>query len=181
MFYLTRDNLPVFIPLGFVGLYRWFFYILKLIAFALYKPITPRNHPRYKCNRDVTILVPTIDSGDEIVLALKSWLKSDPFEIIFVTIPSAQQALLDLAKKVDPDGRIIKVITIKKPNKRNQMIAGINHCSTPIIIFADDDVLWPAKMGEWILAPFEDKQVGGVGIDPLTQVLPKTFFLKTNT
>jgi hypothetical protein len=73
--YLTNEQLPVFLPLGFVGLYRWFWFFLKLIAYMLYKPLKPRNHPRYKANRDVTILVPTIDSGPEIRLALDSWLK----------------------------------------------------------------------------------------------------------
>lgn len=137
MFYLTKEALPVFIPLGFIGIYRWFWFFLKLIAYALYKPLKPRNHPRYKANRDVTILVPTIDNGEEIKLAVKSWLLSDPFEIIFITIPEKKAALEELAASVD-GGDKVRVITIKKGNKRNQMVAGINHVKTPIIIFADD-------------------------------------------
>ncbi|RMX98707.1 hypothetical protein D0866_16139 [Hortaea werneckii] len=30
-------------------------------------------------------------------------------------------------------------------------------------MFVDDDVIWPPKVLQWILAPFEDAQVGGVG------------------
>ncbi|KAJ3199667.1 hypothetical protein HK099_003062, partial [Clydaea vesicula] len=127
-----------------------------------YKPLKPRNHPRYKPYRDVTILVPTIDTGDEIKLALKSWLLSKPFEIIFITIPSKKKDLESLALSLDSQSSVIKVITVKKANKRNQMIAGINEVKTPIIVFADDDVIWPPTMLEWITAPFEDRKCGGV-------------------
>ncbi|KAJ3288723.1 hypothetical protein HDU76_007632, partial [Blyttiomyces sp. JEL0837] len=105
MFYLTKDALPVFIPLGFVGLYRWFWFLIRLLAYCLYTPLKPRRHPRYKPNRDVTILVPTIDSGEEIKLALKSWLRNDPFEVIFITIDKARPGLEELARSVDPDGK----------------------------------------------------------------------------
>ncbi|KAJ3388076.1 hypothetical protein HDU92_001621, partial [Lobulomyces angularis] len=83
-----------------------------------YKPLKPRNHPRYKPYRDVTILVPTIDTGDEIKLALKSWLLSKPFEIIFITIPSKKKDLESLALSLDSQSSVIKVITVKKANKR---------------------------------------------------------------
>ncbi|KAJ3278674.1 hypothetical protein HDU76_009802, partial [Blyttiomyces sp. JEL0837] len=106
---------------------------------------------------------PTIDSGEEIKLALKSWLRNDPFEVIFITIDKARPGLEELARSVDPDGKKVRVITIKKPNKRNQMVAGVNHVKTEITVFCDDDVLWPDTMLKWMLAPFEDKQMGGVG------------------
>ena len=43
------------------------------------------------------------------------------------------------------------------------MIAGINQVKTEITVFCDDDVLWPETMLTYMLAPFEDKQMGGVG------------------
>ena len=43
------------------------------------------------------------------------------------------------------------------------MVAGANHVKTEITVFCDDDVLWPQTMLTWMLAPFEDKQMGGVG------------------
>lgn len=80
MFYLTRDYLSVFIPFGFIGIYRWFWFIVKVLAWALYRPWKPVANPKFTA-RDVTILVPTIDSGEEIKLAVRSWLKNDPFEV----------------------------------------------------------------------------------------------------
>ncbi|KAJ3129009.1 hypothetical protein HK098_002860 [Nowakowskiella sp. JEL0407] len=163
MFYLTNEQLPFYLPLGFIGLYRWFWFLIRILGYCLYKPTKPRNHPRYVPSRDVTIVVPTIDSGDEIKLAVRSWLKSDPFEIIFVTTGVAENELNQLAREVDPSGEKIRVITIEKPNKRNQMVAGINQVKTEIVVFADDDVIWPPAMLQWMLAPFENRMMGGVG------------------
>ncbi|KAL3895816.1 MAG: hypothetical protein SGCHY_004471, partial [Lobulomycetales sp.] len=122
-------------------------------------------------SRHATIVIPTIDSGEEIKAAIKSWLKSDPFVVIFVTIPSAEEALWRLAREVDPEGRKVRVITVKHPNKRNQMVAGVNQVKTPITIFADDDVIWPSNMVPWLVAPFSDDQMGGVGTSQ--RALPK--------
>ncbi|KAI8907422.1 glycosyltransferase like family 2-domain-containing protein, partial [Powellomyces hirtus] len=171
MFYLTKESLPIFLPLGFIGIYRWFWFFVKILAYVLYKPRKPRRRPRYTPSRDVTILIPTIDSGDEIRIAVRTWLKSDPFEIIFITTPGAQPALEQLAREVDPLYQKIRVITIAKPNKRNQMVAGVNHVKTPITVFCDDDVIWPETMLTWMLAPFEDKLMGGVGTSQ--RVLPQ--------
>ena len=129
----------------------------------MYKPIEPKKNPRYVSNLHATIVVPTIDSGPEIVRAIKSWLENDPYEIIFVTIPKAQASLEALARSVDPHRRKVRVITVEKGNKRNQMVAGINQVKTPITIFCDDDVLWPKRFIEYTLAPFEDSKMGGVG------------------
>lgn len=163
MFYLTNENLPFFIPLGFIGVYRWFWFIVRVLAYIVYKPIQPRKHPRYKPHKDVTIVVPTIDADENIKKALQSWLKNNPYEVIFVTIPSAKPSIEALIHEVDPQGLKVRVITVSKPNKRNQMVAGANHVKTEITVYCDDDVLWPPTMLEYMLAPFEDKQMGGVG------------------
>ena len=109
-----------------------------MIAYLLYKPLQPRKHPKFLPGRDVTIVVPTIDAGEEIQLAIRSWLKCNPFQIIFVTVPKAKPAIVEMAAEFDPTLKRIKVITISRPNKRNQMVAGINHTKTDILVFCDD-------------------------------------------
>ena len=69
-----------------------------------------------------------------------------------------------MARSADPEANKIRVITIEKGNKRNQMVAGINQVQTPICVLADDDVIWPARFLPYVLAPFEDSKMGGVGI-----------------
>lgn len=90
-------------------------------------------------------------------------MANNPYEILFVTIPSAEEEISKMVQSVEPGTKRVRIITVAKGNKRNQMIAGINHCKTEILVFCDDDVIWGPTMLEWILAPFEDRQMGGVG------------------
>lgn len=161
MLYLTADKFPVFVPFGIIGFYRYFWYIIRLLAAFVYRPVPPPLNPTYVASEDVTIIVPTIDAGEEFKEAAFSWLQSNPAEIIIVTETKMVGPLQQLAQEVDPTK--IRVITVPKANKRLQMVQGIKHTTTDIIVFADDDSIWPPTMLQWMLACFEDQQVGGVG------------------
>ncbi len=102
MFFLTQETLPIFIPLGFIGVYRWFWFLIRILAYALYKPMRPRKHPKHVPARDVTIVVPTIDAGPGVQAAMQTWLDNNPFQIILVTVESVRQELLEIAAQVDP-------------------------------------------------------------------------------
>jgi cellulose synthase/poly-beta-1,6-N-acetylglucosamine synthase-like glycosyltransferase len=69
--------------------------------------------------------------------------------------------LQELANSVAPDK--IRVLTVPFANKRLQMSHGIRNTETDIIVFADDDAIWPPTLLPSVLACFEDQQVGGVG------------------
>ena len=156
------DTIPS-IPLGFIGVYRWFWFLIRILAYVLYKPMKPRKHPKYYPARDVTIVIPTIDAGPGVQAAMQTWLDNNPYQIIIVTIEKVKDELLEIARQVDPMLEKVRIVTVNKPNKRNQMVAGANHVKTEITIFCDDDVLWPPTMVKYILAAFEDRRVGGVG------------------
>ncbi|KAG0163774.1 hypothetical protein DFQ28_009295 [Apophysomyces sp. BC1034] len=163
MLYLTNDLglLPFFLPLGVIGFYRYLWYFIKVMAWFVYKPIQPKPKPTYRAEDDVTIIVPTIDAGEEFKIAARSWLACNPKEIIIITETSMREPLEALAREVDPTR--IKVLTVAKANKRLQMVAGINATSTEILVFADDDAIWKPTMLDYILACFEDLKMGGVG------------------
>ena len=69
--------------------------------------------------------------------------------------------LQELADSVDPSR--IRVTTVPFANKRLQMSHGIKATTTDIIVFADDDAIWPPTLLQYCLACFEDQKVGGVG------------------
>lgn len=221
---LTSDRLPVFIPLGVIGFYRYLWYIIRLLASIAYRPIPVPAHPTYFAEEDVTVscnhraakqlqahkqpqvIVPTIDSDDSFAEAAQSWLANNPREVIIVTEESVRTALERLAREVDgpyvdpevrdgstvgpgssPHGTHefsdptrmtqmddepgsgpqkrgrIRVLTVPQANKRLQMAAGIRATRTDLIVFADDDALWPPTLLPQVLACFEDPSVGGVG------------------
>ncbi|KAI8582411.1 hypothetical protein K450DRAFT_227046 [Umbelopsis ramanniana AG] len=163
MLYLTNDIglLPFFLPLGLIGFYRYLWYAVKLLAWAVYRPVHPSSNPTYDSKTDVTIIVPTIDAGEEFRIAARSWLACNPKEIIIVTETKMRKPLQSLADDIDPDK--IRVLTVPRANKRLQMVEGINATNTEIIVFADDDAIWKPTMLDYILACFEDLKMGGVG------------------
>ncbi|ORX94150.1 polysaccharide synthase [Basidiobolus meristosporus CBS 931.73] len=161
MLYLTADFFPVFVPFGIIGLYRYIWYIIKLMAYFIYEPIQPRENPTYQSNRDVTIVVPTIDAGQEFREAAFSWLANDPKEILVITEESMREPLQNLANAVNPEK--IRVLTVAKANKRLQMIEGVRRTTTEILVFVDDDAIWPPTLLQYVLACFEDRRMGGVG------------------
>jgi cellulose synthase/poly-beta-1,6-N-acetylglucosamine synthase-like glycosyltransferase len=163
MLYLTNDLglLPFFLPLGIIGFYRYLWYAIKILAWFVYRPLQPKEYPTYTAEHDVTIIVPTIDAGEEFKIAARSWLACRPKEIIIITETKMREPLQELANEVDPSK--IRVLTVAKANKRLQMVAGINATSTEILVFADDDAIWKPTMLDYILACFEDLKMGGVG------------------
>ncbi|OZJ05057.1 hypothetical protein BZG36_02097 [Bifiguratus adelaidae] len=163
MLYLTNDAgiLPFFLPFGIIGFYRYLWYAIKLIAWAVYRPVLPKENPTYIASNDVTIIVPTIDAGEEFKIAARSWLANDPKEIIIITESKMLGPLEALAQEVNPEK--IRVLTVPKANKRLQMVEGINNTTTEIIVFADDDAIWKPTTLSYILACFEDLKMGGVG------------------
>ncbi|KAI8884776.1 glycosyltransferase family 2 protein [Backusella circina FSU 941] len=163
MLYLTDDLglLPFFLPLGIIGFYRYLWYFIKVLAWIIYVPIQPKTNPTYTASEDVTIVVPTIDAGEEFKIAARSWLACNPKEIIIITETKMREPLQALADEVDPSK--IKILTVSKANKRLQMVAGVNATKTEILVFADDDAIWKPTMLDYILACFEDLKMGGVG------------------
>lgn len=142
-------------------------------AYITYKPVPIPDDPTYT-NEDVTGVVPTIDKNDVSVRdTLLSLLRSSISKIIVVTTHEEEERVRKLAKELS--GKI-QVLSINKPNKRNQMCEAIPHIKTKITIFADDDVIWPSTIIPWILAPFEDDRVGGTGTSQRLQREPSPNF-----
>jgi hypothetical protein len=50
------------------------------VAYLVYKPRRPKANPTYTPERDVTIIVPTIDAGEEFKIAARSWLGKEIYK-----------------------------------------------------------------------------------------------------
>ncbi|KAI0783727.1 nucleotide-diphospho-sugar transferase [Abortiporus biennis] len=171
MLHLTSDHFPFFVPLGIIGFFRYTWYLIRVAAWAVYRPIPLPANPTYTPVEDVTIVVPTIDAGQEFKEAARSWLAGNPKEILIITEQRMLEPLQELANSVD--SKRIRVLTVPYANKRLQMTHGIKHTTTDIIVFADDDAIWPPTLLPYVLACFEDQQVGGVGTSQRVQAVGK--------
>ncbi|KAH8916342.1 glycosyltransferase family 2 protein [Atractiella rhizophila] len=155
MLYLLASAHPaIFIPLGVIGLFRYLWFFIRLLAACSYSPIAPPppGCETYRAEEDVTIVVPTIDA-DPIAFptAARTWLECNPKEVIIVTVEKTKADLEALAA------------SINFASKRLQMCLGVLSTTTDIVVFSDDDALWPSPMLRYILACFEDQSIGGVG------------------
>lgn len=57
----------------------------------------------------------------------------------------------------------VKVLGVDRLHKRIQMMRALEEVKTDITIFADDDVFWPPNYLDYMLAIFEDPEVGAGG------------------
>jgi cellulose synthase/poly-beta-1,6-N-acetylglucosamine synthase-like glycosyltransferase len=135
--------------------------VVNCIAHWTFKPIPIPDEPKYTSN-DVTVIIPTIDGeGEELRETIRSCLKAEPREILLVTVDANIDRATKMAAALSP--KSIRVLSVGQANKRRQMCRAIPEVTTAITLFADDDVMWPPKMMQWILAPFEDPKMGGAG------------------
>ena len=161
-----RQAFPFLIPFGIIGLWRWALFVIRIIFWLLYRPLYPKRHDdgssanKYKTT-DVTIIVPTIDNGEEFKEAARLWKVNDPYEVIVVTSDEMRDEIQATCDDVDPT--LFKVLSVPKPNKRVQLMAGIHATKTDIVALADDDAIWTENFLEWMLAPFDDDEMGGTG------------------
>ncbi|KAK8118173.1 glycosyltransferase family 2 [Apiospora kogelbergensis] len=108
-------------------------------------PVPPADRRRFH-PADVSLVVPTVDT-DFVVFAacLASWSRCAPGEIIVVAT-EAQAA------------------RVAEPNKRHQLIKGIQASRGKILALVDDDAKWEsAETLTSLLAPFEVDDIGLVG------------------
>ncbi|KAF2765462.1 hypothetical protein EJ03DRAFT_345664 [Teratosphaeria nubilosa] len=135
--------------------------IVNCISHWTFRPVPIPDSPSYSSD-DVTIILPTIAAGgEELETTLRTCLQSEPYQLLLVTVDSNVESLIKVAKAINE--KKIRVLSIREANKRRQMCRAIPEVSTAITIFVDDDVVWPQKVLQWMLAPFENPEIGGVG------------------
>jgi len=141
-------------------IFRYLRLFVNTIAYWTFRPIPIPDEPLYT-PQDVTIIIPTLDGeGEALRETIRTCLANDPFEIILVTLDKNVQKASQMAEQLS---KRIRVLSVGRANKRRQMCRAIPEVTTDIIVFADDDVIWGPKVLTWMLSPFEDPQMGGVG------------------
>ncbi|KAK1752560.1 glycosyltransferase like family 2-domain-containing protein [Echria macrotheca] len=152
----------------------WVWRYLRLIVHCIshwrYKSILPEEKAKYTAD-DVTVIIPTIHNHfQDLRDSLQSILACRPSKLILVTTYNKHAALERMAETLrSPKGEnhptTIEVLHVDKANKRLQVCKALeeDHVKTPITVMADDDVEWPGTLMPWLLAPFEDEKMGGVG------------------
>jgi glycosyltransferase involved in cell wall biosynthesis len=128
-------------------------------------------------HEDVSIIVPTIDTESTFTECMRLWLKANPREIIIATVERNRTRVVELIEPLRQNADKIIIVTAPLANKRHQLMVGVKAASGKIFALVDDDVYWRVDtVVPYLLAPFEDAEVGAVaGIqrsDPKVNVHP---------
>jgi hyaluronan synthase len=133
----------------------------RVILYTLYKPYEDRGY-----RPKVTVVVPAYNEGAFIQKTLKALVKSnypkDKLQIIAVDDGSKDdtyQHMRAIAKKYP------RVIMTKRfpqnRGKREAMAEGVKYANGEIIVFIDSDTVVEKDAITYIVAPFDNPQIGG--------------------
>jgi len=157
-FYLSRylEWYPFFLPLGFIGVWRWSVWFIKKITGSFYQP----QKPGFKAS--VSIIIPVYNEDPKIFLqALLSWEKNRPTEIIAV-IDHTDKQCIEIFKRFTEGKSYAKLIITKIPGKREALGEGIKRAESEILALVDSDTIWTTETLINGIAPFKDIKIGGV-------------------
>ncbi|ROT37738.1 hypothetical protein SODALDRAFT_325276 [Sodiomyces alkalinus F11] len=136
------------LALGALWYMAWSVYDKAVISHDVkkYQPVPLPENP--SCNHgDVSIIVPTIDTESTFTEYMRLWLKSKP--------PRVEQLQEDRDK--------ILMLCAPLANKRYQLVIGVKAARGRILALVDDDVYSRVDSTvPYLLAPFEDTEVGAV-------------------
>jgi cellulose synthase/poly-beta-1,6-N-acetylglucosamine synthase-like glycosyltransferase len=155
------------VPVGFVGAISWSVWLIRFTLSRIYRPKPPGFFTT------TSVVVPAYREDPDILLAcLDTWLAEDPTEIIIVPDLADTEVIRRLQERAETEPRL-SVIPFAHTGKRSALGVGIRRASKEILILADSDTRWQPGLIRSVLAPFEDKKVGGVGTRQ-NAYLPKT-------
>lgn len=127
-----------------------------------YKPVPLPVKQNYTHN-DVSIIVPTIDTESTFTECMRLWLKANPREIVIATVERNKARVEELIEPLRQHADKIVIVISPLANKRHQLIVGVKAAMGKIFALVDDDVYWRVgTVVPYLLAPFEDAQVGAV-------------------
>ena len=86
-------------------------------------------------------------------------LANNPAQIFVVT----PDLIVDRLRVEFRNIKTISVLGTQRANKWLQMVAGLRKITSPVTVFADDDVLWPPTYLHYLLAAFQDPDCGAAG------------------
>ncbi|RYP44465.1 hypothetical protein DL768_009064 [Monosporascus sp. mg162] len=152
-------------PLTLAVFWRWGRIDNKLTAHyhSQHKPAPLIESPRYVPDKDVGIVVCTVDPLLVFQSCLHTWLPNEPLELLTVTRGPQEaciRALIESAGLPREEQQKIRLLTAARKSKRGQLACGIRAAQGAIIATADNHIAWPPTFLRHMLPCFEDAHVG---------------------
>ena len=162
------QNILLYIPLTIIGLWRWSYWIIRVIGAALYRQEARRIEKSRVIDETMTLTIVTpVYNEDEALFeeALQSWIKNGVNEIIAVIDKSNTHHILNFERNYVPRKDVkCRLLVTPKPGKRAALCDGIEAATGDLIALVDSDTVWDDKVRSSSLPFFNDSQMGGVTV-----------------
>lgn len=147
----------LWLPFGLLGIIGWSVWVTRRALTSRYRP-TLNLH-----SQPASVVAPAFREDPEVLEnAARSWLAAGADEVVVVMPEDEPYNHARVAAAFDLERRV-RVITTDNPAKRNCLSIGIRAARNPIVVLTDSDTLWEPDLLSYVLMPFADPGVGGVG------------------
>jgi hyaluronan synthase len=157
----------IYIPISFIGLWRWSYWIARRIAASMYKPeftVWPKDRPE----PTVSLVTPVYNEDPATFeQAMQSWIRNGVSEIIAVIDKTNTRHIVEFERKYVTNKDIktkCRMIVTPKPGKRAALCDGIERAKGDLIVLVDSDTIWDDHVLEKSLPHFLNEQVGGTTV-----------------
>jgi len=162
------QNILLYIPLSIIGLWRWSYWLIRVIGAAIYRQEAKKVETSDLVGKQLSISVvtPVYNEDDELFKeALASWIANGVDEIVAVIDKSNTHHILNFERNYVPRKDVkCRLIVTPKPGKRAALCDGIEECSGDLIAVVDSDTVWSDSVRASALPYFKNPRMGGVTI-----------------
>lgn len=156
----------VYLPLSIIGLWRWSYWVIRIIGAALYRP-PKKNWPSDLKQPTLSVVTPVYNEDYTLFIeALESWIRNGADEIIAVVDKTNIHLIAEFeryyAKRKDVKCRLI---VTPKPGKRAALCDGIARSKGDLIALVDSDTVWSPNVARKALPHFLDPRIGAITLE----------------
>jgi cellulose synthase/poly-beta-1,6-N-acetylglucosamine synthase-like glycosyltransferase len=160
-FWYLIAYLGIPLPIGIIGAWRWGIWLLRRLIGMWYRPIEPNGF-----TSTTAVITPVYNEDPELFrAALRSWAVNGPNEIIAVidhTDKRCMEQFREFEEECAGTTLVLKMLITHTPGKRPALVDGILAATSDIVFLVDSDTVWDVDVLPKALAPFIDREVGGV-------------------
>lgn len=152
--------------LVFIFLFRYTRVAMTIIGNLRYRPTSISTSPKFSAS-DLTVVIPTTDIMPETFhRVVRSVLAHSVAKLVISTAGPKAGKDEEAFRSLLSDPRIV-LLHRDVVSRRKQTAHAMKYVSTPLLILRDDHTYWPNRCSflEHVLAPFEERSTGAVGVD----------------
>jgi cellulose synthase/poly-beta-1,6-N-acetylglucosamine synthase-like glycosyltransferase len=158
--------LATYIPLGIIGMWRWSYWLIRLIGAALYRPLKAGTAPGARLR--VSVVTPVYNEDPALFEeAMRSWIANGVDEIVAVIDKSNVHHIAHYERtyvRKKHGHTKCRLVVTTKPGKRAALCDGIARADGDIIALVDSDTVWDDHVVASSLAYFANSKVGAVTV-----------------